>query len=61
MGQAAGDRAAVSPRWQLVVLLEPVGRRGADRCLCGRNRWAICLSECHVKPHLVVSDVAAGQ
>ena len=44
-----------------MVLLEAISRGGTDRRLRGRDRWAVCLSERHVKPHLVIGDVAAGQ
>src|ERR1022692_1078397 len=44
-----------------MILLEAIRRGEADRCLRGRDRRAICLSERHVKPHLVIGDVAAGQ
>src|SRR5271163_4588599 len=44
-----------------MVLLEAISRGGTDRRLRGRDRRAVCLSERHVKPHLVIGDVAAGQ
>ena len=48
-------------RWRPMALFEAIGRRRADRCLGGRDRRAVCLSERHVEPHLVIGDVAAGQ
>ncbi len=48
-------------RWQPTVLLEAIGRGGADRRLRRRDRCAVCLSECHVEPHLMIGDMAAGQ
>src|SRR6185295_13190507 len=47
--------------WRSMILFETIGRGEADRCLRGRDRRAVCLSERHVKPHLVIGDVAAGQ
>ena len=44
-----------------MILLEAISRGETDRCLRGRDRRAVCLSERHVKPHLVIGDVAAGQ
>jgi hypothetical protein len=44
-----------------MILFEAISRGEADRCLRGRDRRAVCLSERHVKPHLVIGDVAAGQ
>ena len=44
-----------------MILFEAIGRGEADRCLRGRDRRAVCLSERHVKPHLVIGDMAAGQ
>ena len=37
------------------------GRRAGGSGAVGRDRRAVCLSERHVKPHLVIGDVAAGQ
>ena len=48
-------------RGRSVILFEAIGGGRADRRLRGRDRWAVCLSECHVKPHLVIGDMAAGQ
>ena len=44
-----------------MVLLVAIRGRRADRCLGGGDRRAVCLSERHVEPHLVIGDVAAGQ
>ena len=44
-----------------MILFEAIGRGGTDRRLRGRDRRAVCLSERHVKPHLVIGDMAAGQ
>ena len=44
-----------------MILFEAIGRGETDRCLRGRDRRAVCLSERHVEPHLVISDMAAGQ
>ena len=44
-----------------VILFEAIGRGETDRCLRGRDRRAVCLSERHVEPHLVIGDMAAGQ
>ena len=46
---------------QVMVLLVAIRGRRADRCLGGGYRRAVCLSERHVEPHLVIGDVAAGQ
>src|ERR1035441_1847951 len=61
-----GIRAAASSHLiyggrKLMVPLEAISRGGTDRRLRGRDRRAVCLSERHVKPHLVIGDVAAGQ
>ena len=44
-----------------MILFEAIGRGETDRCLRGRDRRAVCLSERHVEPHLVIGDMAAGQ
>ena len=44
-----------------MITLEAVGGRRADRRLSRGNRRAVCLSERHVEPHLVIGDMAAGQ
>ena len=44
-----------------MILFEAIGRGETDRCLRGSDCRAVCLSERHVKPHLVIGDVAAGQ
>jgi len=44
-----------------MILFEAIGRGETDRCLRGRDRRAVCLSERHVKPHLVIGDMAPGQ
>ena len=44
-----------------MILFEAIGRGETDRCLRGRDRRAVCLSERHVKPHLVIGDMATGQ
>ena len=44
-----------------MILFEAIGGGETDRCLRGRDRRAVCLSERHVKPHLVIGDMAAGQ
>jgi hypothetical protein len=59
IGAAATHR--LPRRWQPVVLLEAIGGGRADRRLRGGHRQAVCLSECHVEPHLMIGDVAAGQ
>ena len=44
-----------------VGLLEAIGGGRADRGLRGAHRGAVCLSEGHIEPHLVIGDMAAGQ
>src|SRR5229473_2479514 len=46
---------------QPAILLEAISGGRADRCLRRRHRRHVCLSELHVKPHLVIGDMAAGQ
>lgn len=43
-----------------VILFAAIGRGGTDRRLLGRDRRAVCLSECHAEPHLVIGDMAVG-
>jgi len=59
-------RAAATPYPLLVrrkpaILLEAISGGRADRCLRRRHRRQVCLSELHVKPHLLIGDMAAGQ
>src|SRR5260370_195887 len=61
-----GIRAAAVPhlllvRGQPAILRDAISRGRADRCLRRRHRRRVCLPELHVKPHLVIGDMAAGQ
>ena len=60
IGTATGSHLLYGRR-RSMSLLEAIGGDEADRCLRGRDCWAVCLSERHVKPHLVIGDMAAGQ
>jgi hypothetical protein len=49
------------PGWQARIILDPVAGRCAEGGFGGSNGSLVGLSGTHVKPHLVVGDVEAGQ
>jgi len=62
-GRRVGAPAAAPHRLlgrQARILLDAIGARCADRCLCRRDGRRMGLSELHVKPHLLIGYVAAG-
>ena len=60
IGAAAAPCQLVMRR-QPAVLFEAIRGGSADRRLRRRYRRRVCLSELHVKPYLVIGDMAAGQ
>jgi hypothetical protein len=60
IGAATASRLLMMRR-KPEILLEAIRGGSADRRLRGRYRRRVCLSELHVKPHLVIGDMAAGQ
>ena len=61
-----GERIGTAPasrrllRWQPRILLDAIGRGGADRRLRRRDGRRVGLTELHEEPHLVIGYVAAG-
>jgi hypothetical protein len=47
--------------WQARIILDPVAGRRAEASFGGSNGSVVGSSGTHVQPHLVVSDVEAGQ